>query len=70
MMSSIFSVSTDYLLKDNENNEILSNEISAKTMNKDEVKVYLSTNKKIVLISHLQPFMYSLTNYFISAFST
>lgn len=46
MMSSIFSVSTDYLLKDNENNEISSNEISAKTMNKDEVKVYLSTNKK------------------------
>ena len=46
MMSSIFSVSTDYLLKDNENNEISTNEISAKTMNKDEVKVYLSTNKK------------------------
>src|SRR5690554_828702 len=46
MMSSIFSVSTDYLLKDNENNEISSNEISAKTMHKDEVKVYLSINKK------------------------
>lgn len=46
MMSSIFSVSTDYLLKENENNEISSNEISAKTMNKDEVKVYLTTNKK------------------------
>lgn len=46
MLAELFSVSTDYLLKDNDSNQFVNTEINTKAINKDEIKEYLNSIDK------------------------